>query len=110
MNNEDIRVRDILNAQTGQLDWSELVRHFARGVVVCVAPGEDLVTVAESMVGDNQAAINQLNEQGRLRRAQDDDARRWTEENSRFWAVVVAPWVLVQEISDEAPSPHDRSD
>ena len=106
MNNDDIRVRDLLNAQTGQLDWSELVRHFARGVVVCVAPGEDLVTVAESMVGDNQAEINRMYEEGRLRRAQDDDARRWTRDNTRFWAVVVAPWVLVQEpTDDDEPQP-----
>lgn len=99
MNKEDIRVRDILNAQTGQLAWSELVRHFARGVVVVVSPGEDLVAVAESMVGDNPAVINRLYEEGKLHRAQDDDARHWNEDNSRFWAVVVTPWVLVQEVS-----------
>ena len=75
-----------------------------------MAPGEDLVTVAESMVGDNQAVINRLYEEERLRRAQDDDARRWTRDNARFWAVVVAPWVLVQEISDKTPNSPERSD
>ena len=62
MNKEEIRVRDILNAQTGQLAWPELARHFARGVVVVVSQEEDLVAVAESMLGDNQAVINRLYE------------------------------------------------
>lgn len=110
MNKDDIRVRDILNAQTGQLEWSELVRHFARGVVVLTSPGEDLVAIAESMVGDNQAVINRLYEEGKLRRALDDDARRWHENNSRFWAVVVAPWVLVQEINEGNSGSRERSD
>lgn len=107
MNKEDIRVRDILNAQTGQLAWPELARHFARGVVVVVAPEEDLVAVAESIVGDNQAVINRLYEESKLHRAQDDDARYWDEENTRFWAVVVTPWVLVQEINDGDSNPKE---
>lgn len=110
MNQDDIRVRDILNAQTGQLAWPELVRHFARGVVVLVSPGEDLVAVAETMVGDDQAVINQLYEEGKLRRAQDDDARRWNENSTRFWGVVVAPWVLVQEVKNGDPVPRERSE
>ena len=107
MNKEEIRVRDILNAQTGQLAWPELARHFARGVVVVVSPEEDLVAVAESMVGDNQAVINRLYEESKLHRAQDDDARDWDEENTRFWAVVVTPWVLVQEINDGDANPKE---
>ena len=98
MKTEKVRVRDILNAQTGRLTWPELARHFARGVVVCVAPGEDLIAVADAMVGDKKAVVNRFYEEGRLRRAQDEDARRWENEDASFWAVVVAPWVLVQEI------------
>lgn len=109
MKTDDIRVRDILNAQTGRLTWPELVRHFARGAVVVVAQGEDLVTVAESMVGDDQDVIKRLSEEGRLRRARDDDARCWDENNTRFWAVVVAPWVLVQESMDGDTSPLEKN-
>lgn len=110
MKMEDIRVSDILNAQTGRLTWPELVRHFARGVVVVVAPGEDLVTIAESMVGDNQAVINRLYHEGRLRRAQDDDARCWDDNNTHFWAVVVAPWVLVQETNELDSNSRQRNE
>ena len=93
----ELPVRALLNAQTGRIGWSELTRHFARGVVVCVAPGEDLVGVAECFVADRSDEIERLYAAGQLHRAQDDDARRWQERDPGFWAVVVAPWVLVQE-------------
>ena len=28
----------------------------------------------------------------------DEDAKRWEQNKQTFWSVVVAPWVLVQEI------------
>ena len=46
-----------------------------------------------------------------LRRASDDDARRWSAQNTEFWAMVIAPWVIVQEIdatSGESPSPQSK--
>ena len=97
MSGTEIPIRDLLNAQAGQIGWDELARHFARGVVVCVAIGEDLIAIAEKFVADQSDDLETLYESGRLHRAQDDDARRWTEERTEFWAVVVAPWVLVQE-------------
>jgi hypothetical protein len=91
-------LRDLLNAQTGRIGWDELARHFSRGAVLCVGPGEDLIAVAESLVRDRRRAVERLLENGSLRRAADDDARRWENRRSEFWAVVVAPWVLVQEV------------
>lgn len=93
-------VRELLNAQTGQLGWPELARHFARGAVVRVAMGEDLIEVAAQLVEDDSQGIVQLHEQGRLDRADDSDAIDWQKRQPRFWAVVVAPWVLVQEIDE----------
>jgi len=97
MTGVEIPLRDLLNAQSGRIGWPDLARHFARGVVVCVAPTEDLVGVAEAFVADRAEAIENLYADARLRRAQDADARRWQAEQTAFWAVVVAPWVLVQE-------------
>jgi hypothetical protein len=37
-------------------------------------------------------------DQGAVKRATDDDARQWHERQQDFWAVVTAPWVLVQPI------------
>ena len=94
----DLTTGDLLNAQTGRIGWSELARHFARGIVVRVAEGEDLVAVAEALVRDRADEVARLHEAGKLHRATDDDAVHWQKSDAVFWAVVVAPWVLVQEI------------
>lgn len=98
MSDGEIPTHDLLNAQTGRIGWDELARYFARGLVVRLAAGEDLLAVAESLIDDDAAAVEALYESGRMRRALDEDAMRWQEQGAEFWAVVVAPWVLVQEI------------
>ena len=98
MKENEIHTRDLLNAQTGRIAWDELARYFARGLVVCLEQGEDLVAVAEKLIDDDAGEIDRLYQDGSLHRALDEDAVRWQAENTEFWAVVVAPWVLVQEI------------
>ncbi|MEE4217242.1 MAG: DUF2288 domain-containing protein [Xanthomonadales bacterium] len=98
MKDHELYTHDLLNAQTGRISWPELARYFARGLVVCVCRGEDLVAVAEMLIGDDAQEVSKLYEDGLLHRALDEDAMRWQEENTAFWAVVVAPWVLVQEV------------
>ena len=98
MNDSVASTQDLLNAQTGKLTWPELARHFARGVVISIDPSQDLVEVAECLVKDSSDTVERLFQQGKLHRADDVDAIRWHESDSEFWAVVVAPWVLVQEI------------
>ncbi|MBT8049511.1 MAG: DUF2288 family protein [Xanthomonadales bacterium] len=98
MNRPGADLHDLLNAQTGRVRWPELARHFARGVVICVSSEKDLVKMAENLVQDQAGEIGRLVEEGALHRAQDHDATRWQQNNTEFWAVVVAPWVLVQEV------------
>lgn len=86
-----------INQQTGVIDWQELVKHFARGVVIRVDADLDLVKVAHSMSLDDKAQMQQWLDAGSIRRASDDDARGWTKSKSQFWCVAVSPWVLVQE-------------
>lgn len=87
-----------LNAETGKVVWQELERHYARGVVIKVSIDLDLVEVATCFVEDNKEPIERWLTSGELERAEDEDAKRWSNEEPVFWAVVVAPWVLVQEI------------
>ena len=99
MTTPGIELQHLLNAQTGTIGWPELARHFARGVVICVNSDQDLVEIAGKLVLDEADLIDGLLQQGVLHRAQDKEAMRWQEEQTKFWAVVVAPWVLVQERS-----------
>lgn len=92
-------LRQQLNQETGRLGWPELQRHFARGVVIALSAEMDLVEVASRFAQDDKARVEQWLGQGRIRRATDADALRWSRDEPVFWAVVVAPWVLVQEIT-----------
>lgn len=98
VNEDDERVYAKLNGETAHLGWNELQRHFARGVVIKVAPHADLVAVATTFARDDATQVQAWMTQGILAAASDTDALRWLESKQVFWAVVAAPWVLVQEI------------
>jgi hypothetical protein len=89
----------ILNAQTGQLNWQELEPHFAKGVVITVSKDLDLIEVAAAVVEDNKDQVSAWMESKQIAHAVDKDAIEWGMRDPMFWAVVSAPWVLVQEIS-----------
>jgi hypothetical protein len=97
MTPRDVQTQDLLNAQTGKIEWRDLIRHFARGVVVCVQQGQDLVGIADFLVKNQSDEISSFYEKGILHLAADEDAMRWEKNKTQFWAVVVAPWVVVQE-------------
>lgn len=99
---QDLRVK--LNAETGKLSWPELQPHFARGVVVKVARGLDLVDVAARFAADDKAAVERWLMSGEIARASTDDAAAWVERAPIFWAVVAVPWVLVQEVTSSLQS------
>ena len=90
-------LRSKLNGETAKMDWNELVRHFARGVVIRVEQGLDLVDVAARIAADDKTTIERWLAGGQISRASNEDAMDWNERQPVFWAVVTAPWVIVQE-------------
>lgn len=97
----DLSVEDKLNLETGIIEWGELVRHFARGVVIKVEIGRDLLEVADCLARDDTEQLKSWLDEQSVARASDDDARDWTNRVPQFWCVVTAPWVLVQEKADQ---------
>lgn len=95
-------LRTRLNAETGRLRWAELARHFARGTVIRVDATLDLVEVAARFAEDDRAAVERWLTEGTVRRAETADANRWARDDAALWAVVTAPWVLVQEPEEGA--------
>jgi hypothetical protein len=89
-----------LNLETGKITWPELQRYFARGVIIIVSEGEDLVKVATAISRDDKNEIKGLIDSGQIVRATDEHAKNWQAADPLFWAVVVAPWVVVQEITE----------
>ncbi|MBE9516387.1 MAG: DUF2288 domain-containing protein [Proteobacteria bacterium] len=83
--------------QTAMVLWSELERHFARGIVLHVSPTLDLVDVAISFTDDNSGQVKAWMEAGLLGNLSDTQASHWAKEKPIIWSVVVAPWILAQE-------------
>ena len=98
MEHSDLEHKALINGQTGRIGWPELQRHYARGVVQCVANELDLVDVALHFIQDDKLAVAKLVDSGQLAPANDDDARSWLQSDAELWAVVIAPWVLVQTV------------
>ena len=90
-------LRSKLNGETAKMDWNELVRYFAKGVVIKVEQGMDLVDVAARIASDDKAAIEGWLNGGQISRASNEDAMDWHERQPVFWAVVTVPWVIIQE-------------
>ncbi len=95
-NEEELKVK--LNTETGRISWRELLPHFARGVVIRVAGELDLVEVAARFAADDKERVAAWLTRGEVVRASDEDARSWNQSQPEFWAVVAAPWVLVQVV------------
>lgn len=87
-----------LNTETARIAWAELQTHFARGAAVYVAPDLDLIEIARYTADDDTAKLKPLMEQGKFGTVSEDQARTFFACNQEMWAVVVAPWVLVQPI------------
>lgn len=97
----DLTGEQKLNLETGVIAWKDLVPHFARGVVIKVLEGRDLVEVGNAMARDDSNQLQEWLADESVSRASDDDAREWTTREPEFWCVVTAPWVLVQEYSEK---------
>jgi hypothetical protein len=86
-----------LNTETAKIGWEEIQRFFAKGQVFIVASKLDLIDTAARMIQDEKGSVEKWLEQGLILQATTDDARCWNETDPDLWAVVVAPWILVQE-------------
>lgn len=97
MNKAPRYTQNDLNLETARIAWPELERHFARGVVVQVLDTLDLVEVATAFANDDKATVEGWLTTGEVRRLEIEIARDWRHRDPDLWAVVTAPWVLVQE-------------
>ena len=86
-----------LLAETAKIGWPELERFFARGMLLRVARDLDLVTVAAAIADNDTAQVTQWLSMGLVERMQSETAADFAARDPELWAVVVSPWVCVQE-------------
>lgn len=93
---EEQLLRAKMNLETARIPWAELQRYYARGQVVAVSASLDLMTVAVALSQDDKPRFEAWMASGELGEVSPDQARQWYAEETSLWALVVAPWVLVQ--------------
>jgi len=89
--------REKVNLETSKIAWKELQRFFANGSAVFVASSLDLVDVAYQFSIDNKNLVSQWMQNNQVALVSDQQAINWAESDAKVWAVVVKPWILVQE-------------
>lgn len=97
MSNEISDLYAQLIGQTARMSWAEIMPIFAKGMVLLVASDQDLVAVAEQIINDDKKTISALMQQKALHNLQDEQALDFQQRDPELWAVVVAPWLIVQE-------------
>lgn len=85
-----------LNRETSTIAWRELQAFYQRGDVLVASPDLDLVAAAAAMVEDDTVSVARWLKDGDLIKASPAQNDAWLEHDATVWAVVVAPWVLVQ--------------
>jgi hypothetical protein len=88
-----------LLGETAKIDWQDLERFFAQGKLLHVARDLDLVSVAEAIASDEGTLVAQWLSAGHVERMQAETAADYAARKPELWAVVVSPWVCVQERS-----------
>jgi hypothetical protein len=86
-----------LLGETAEISWKELEPFFAKGALLWVDTGLDLIEAAEGMAEDNRDKVAAWLASGSLGEVSATRALDLVERDPSLWAVVVSPWILVQE-------------
>ena len=90
-----------LNQETAKIPWSELQKFFASGTTIAVDSSLDLVDAAAELSLDNKQLLQQWMDKQQVQAVSDVQAQQWLDTEALLWAVVMAPYVLVQEVKGE---------
>lgn len=99
--NDPEQLAAYFNSETAKISWSELERFYAQGVVLHVKHPLDLVDVAVKLAQDDAATFSNWIEKNQVGRMADDVAAELYASQEDVWAVVAAPWVLVQLVASD---------
>lgn len=100
----DEELREHLHSETSKLPWSDLEKHFAQGIVIKVEKGIDILDVAIVIARDNKETLQKWLDDKKVMNVEIEDAKKWNTASADLWSVVVAPFILVQEIEQKLDS------
>ncbi len=85
-----------LNGETAIVAWQEIERFFAKGNLLLVEKGVDLINCAADMSMDNGAEIGKLINEEKIQAMPVEFVKANCKPDTEFWTVVVAPYILAQ--------------
>jgi hypothetical protein len=95
-------IRESLTKRLGPVYFSDLKAHLERDGVFVVRADLDLVECGVAVATDDVALVTSWIEKAQLRKPSLAERDAWAKEEGRTWlAVVVQPFVLVQEAPPE---------
>lgn len=86
-----------LLTETAKIRWSELTTLFNNGALIRIEPDLDLVAVAEAIANDDTTQIATWVAGSLLEKMPKALADEYEARDAELWAVVVSPWVVVQD-------------
>ena len=93
-------LRADLEQNLDQAEWDWLIPHAQRDAVIVVADQLDLLDVGVAIAGDNIPSVKQWIDQQLIGKPSVDQVGEWNSDRTkRFNALIVEPFVLVQEMA-----------
>lgn len=97
---EDLRSK--LHLETAPMSWRVLAPFFARGQLLWIGAELSLLDAAVAVAQDDSERVQQWMAAGYMAQVSDAQAMQWNEAQAELWAVVVRPFVLVQDQASRA--------
>jgi hypothetical protein len=96
---EALRIK--LAERVGPVFFSDLKAHLERDAVIVIAPGVELLEVAVAVANDDAEHVQKWIGNGTMRKPSLAERANWPSDEGRKWlAVIVQPFVLVQDNRD----------
>ena len=95
-------VRDALTKDLDQAEWAWIMKHSERDAVILVSPAQDLVEVGVQVAVDNAELISAWVDAKQIQKPTLLQLAHWNGNPTlKFMVLVVAPYVLVQEVGQK---------
>jgi hypothetical protein len=90
-------IKQKLNQDTARILWSSLNQYDQIDSIVLVDPTLDLIEVACEFANDNSSQVKAWLEKSLVTKVSQEKAKLWETQDPELWALVVSPWILVQD-------------
>ncbi|MGD1921103.1 MAG: DUF2288 domain-containing protein [Pleurocapsa sp.] len=96
-------LREKLNKDIADISWQELLPHAKRDAVIVVKSELDLSEVAAEIAQDNTSSVQGWIADKSIAKPTVDQLSKWNDNpQKQFTALIVQPFVVVQEIEDNS--------